>query len=37
LFLLPEQNDFRLQKASPAFNQGFQPIDLHSVGIREPR
>ena len=37
LFLSPQQYDFHLQKGSPALKQGFQAIDLHSVGIREPK
>jgi hypothetical protein len=34
MFVDPENYDFRLQPDSPAFQMGFQPIDLSSVGPR---
>lgn len=35
LFVDAEANDFRLKPNSPAFELGFEPIDLSSVGPRE--
>ena len=37
LLIAPGQYDFGLRKDSPAFKQGFQPIDLRAVGIRPPK
>jgi hypothetical protein len=34
LFRAPARLDFRLQRGSPAFKLGFQPIDLSAVGVR---
>jgi hypothetical protein len=34
MFVDPKNYDFRLQPDSPAFQMGFQPIDLSSVGPR---
>jgi len=34
LFIAPEQDDFRLLPASPAFRLGFQPIEISRVGPR---
>jgi hypothetical protein len=35
LFVAPAKSDFRLRKNSPAFQLGFQPIDLSRVGVRK--
>jgi len=32
LFVAPQENDFRLRTNSPAFQLGFQPIDLSRIG-----
>jgi parallel beta-helix repeat protein len=34
LFVAPQQDDFRLKPASPAFKLGFREIDLSGVGPR---
>ena len=34
LFVAPEKGDFTLNPKSPAFELGFQPIDLTTVGPR---
>jgi len=35
LFVDPAQNNFQLQKTSPALNVGFHAIDLTTVGPRK--
>lgn len=34
LFVNPKKDDFRLRRNSPAFDLGFQPIDLSNIGPR---
>ncbi|MHB8520669.1 MAG: right-handed parallel beta-helix repeat-containing protein [Limisphaerales bacterium] len=34
-FVAPQKFDFQLQSGSPAFQLGFHPIDLRSVGVRK--
>ena len=37
LFVAPDQLDFRLRPESPAYKLGFHPIDLRTVGVRQPQ
>jgi len=37
MFVDPEHDDYRLAPESPAFDLGFQPIDVANIGIREQR